>query len=73
MFVKHIIQEEQKFQNTKIKKNERTQTKTTNKIIIRKFQHDKVHTAIYKHKKAQVHDNIKKTCVIAVWQQEMDK
>ena len=60
MFVKHIIQEEQNFQNTKIKKNERTQTKTTNKIIIRKFQHDKVQTAIYKHKKAQVHDNIKK-------------
>ena len=49
---KHIIREEQKSQNTKKrKKNERAQTKTTNNVIIRKCQHDKVHTAIYKHKK----------------------
>ena len=58
MFSKYIIREEQKFQNTKIKKNERTQTKKTYNVRIQKCQHDKVHTAIYKHKKAHVHDNI---------------
>ena len=36
----------------------KTKTKKTNNVIIRKCQHDKVHTAIYKHKKAHVHDNI---------------
>ena len=57
MFMKHIIRE-QKFQNTKIKKNERTQTKKTNNVIIRKCKNYKVHTAIYKHKKAHVHDDV---------------
>ena len=59
MFIKHITREEQKFQNTKIKKNERTQTEKTNNVIIRKCKHDKVHSySDIKHKKAHVHDNI---------------
>ena len=36
----------------------KTKTKKTNNVIIRKCQHDKVHTAIYKHEKAHVHGNI---------------
>ena len=36
MFIENIIRGEQKFLNTNIKKKERTQTRKTNNVIIRK-------------------------------------